>query len=72
MQPVASLPADASAVFWLFFALALVLTAGFAFGLIYHWLRFGFMYPLVWIAMPIYIIGAIILIGGMLTGIAAL
>lgn len=72
MQTVASLPAEASVIFWFFFAVVLVVTAGFAFGLLYHWLRFGFMYPLVWIAMPIYIIGAIILIGGMLTGIAAL
>lgn len=68
----ASLPADASVVFWFFFAVALVGTAGFAFALVYHWLRFGSMYPLVWLAMPVYLIGAVILIGGMLTGIATL
>ncbi|MES2135348.1 MAG: hypothetical protein V4449_03860 [Patescibacteria group bacterium] len=72
MTPVTSIPADATVIFWFFFAIALVATFGFAFGLIYHWLRYGSMYPLVWIAMPLYVVGAIILIGGMLAGIGAL
>lgn len=72
METLATLPPDAISVFWFFFAVALIVTAGFVFSLVYHWLRFGLMYPLVWIAMPIYLVGVVVLIGGMLAGIGAL
>ncbi len=72
MPAAAALPPDASLVFWLFFAIALLITAYFVFAELYHWLRFGFIYPLVWVAIPIYIIGTLVLIGGMLAGIAAI
>ncbi len=54
---------------WPFFWLALIVTVGYTFAELYHWLRYGKMYPLVWIAMPIYLIGIVVLIGAMLAGI---
>ena len=72
MPPVTTLPTDVGMIFWFFFAIALVVTAYFVFAELFHWLRFGFMYPLVWIAIPVYLTGIVILIGGMLTGIGAL
>jgi hypothetical protein len=44
----------------------------FVFAELYHWLRYGYMYPLVWLALPVYLIGTVVLIGAMLTGIAML
>lgn len=55
-------------VFWLIFAVAFLITAYYAFALLYHWLRFGFMYPLVWVMMPIYLVGTGFLL---LTSLAA-
>lgn len=72
MPPVTTFPTDAGMIFWFFFAIALIVSALYVFAELYHWIRFGFMYPLVWIAMPVYLIGIVILIGGMLTGIGAL
>ncbi|MES2014502.1 MAG: hypothetical protein V4437_01665 [Patescibacteria group bacterium] len=72
MPPVTALPADTSIIFWFFFTVALLVTLYFVFAELYHWIRFGFMYPLVWLAMPVYLIGIVILIGGMLAGISAL
>ena len=66
MQP------DPAVIFWFFFAIAFLVTAGYVFAQLYHWIRFGFMYPLVWLAMPVYLVGILIFIGGMLTGIASL
>jgi|GEM_PF-1102798 len=60
------------AILWVFFWFAFIVTAGFAFGLIYHWLRYGFMYPLALLALPVYSIGALVLVGAMLSGIASL
>jgi len=64
-------PFDLAIVLWPFFWLALVAVFFYGFSLVYHWVRFGTMYPLVWIALPVYVIGTVILIGAMLTGIAA-
>ena len=58
-------------ILWLFFWIALAFTAYFVFALLYHWLRYGHMYPLVWIMMPVYLIGTVVLIGALLGGIAA-
>ena len=38
----------------------------------YHWLSYGFMYPLSWIAIPVYSIGVLVLIGAMIAGIGTL
>ena len=62
---------DISGFLWLFFWLALIVTGYFVFALLYHWLRYGHMYPLIWIALPVYGIGVLVLIGAMLGGIAA-
>ncbi len=43
--------------FWLIFVVAFLITAAYAFALLYHWLRYGFMYPMVWLALPIYLVG---------------
>ncbi|TAJ15912.1 hypothetical protein EPO56_00440 [Patescibacteria group bacterium] len=72
MGTLATLPPDAVAIFWFFFYVSLVVTAGFVFSQLYHWLRFGFMYPLVFIMMPIYLVGVVVLIGGMLVGISSI
>jgi len=61
---------DAAVLLWPFFWLALIVTAGYVFAELYHWLRFGWMYPMVWIALPLYLVGTVVLIGAMLTGMA--
>ena len=76
MQPnVGQLPqiavGDASTVLWFFFVLGLVATGYFVFAELYHWIRYGYMYPLVWVALPVYVVGILVLLGGMLAGIAA-
>lgn len=62
----------AEAILWVFFWFAFLVTAGFAFGLIFHWLRYGFMYPLAFVALPVYSIGTLVLVGAMLAGISSL
>ncbi len=49
-----------------FFVFALVFTAAYAIGLFYHWLRFGWMYPWVYVALPIYAAGTLLLLVTML------
>jgi len=44
-------------VFWLIFGIAFLITAYYVFALLYHWIRYGFMYPWVWVMMPIYLVG---------------
>lgn len=44
-------------LWWLIFLAALLITGYYVFALLYHWLRYGFMYPAVWVALPIYLIG---------------
>lgn len=72
MSPVpVPIPSDPTILLWLFFWLAIIVTAGYMVALLYHWIRYGHMYPLVWIMMPIYLVGVVVLIGAMLSGIAA-
>jgi len=68
-SPLPPIVIEPSSLLWLFFWVGIVVTAGFAFGLIYHWLRYGTMYPLALVAMPVYGVGVLVLIGAMLTGI---
>lgn len=63
---------DATILLWLFFWIAMLVVIGYGFSLIYHWVRWGYMYPLVWVAMPVYIVGTLILIGGVLAGIGSI
>lgn len=63
---------DLTLILWPFFWLAIVAVFFYGFALVYHWLRFGTMYPLVWIALPVYAVGTVILIGAMLAGINAI
>ena len=67
-----TLPAGAVGIFWLFFGIALLVTLYYVLAQLYHSIRFGLMHPLVWIVIPIYLIGVVVLIGGMLAGIAIL
>lgn len=54
-----------------FFFLGLIMVVFYGFSLLYHWIRYGGMYPLVWLALPVYVVGTIIFIGAMLAGLAA-
>ncbi len=56
---------------WPFFWLGIVATALYGFSLLYHWLRFGHLYPLVYLALPIYLVGTFIFVGAMLAGLSA-
>lgn len=69
-NPSPEFVSDPTVFLWLFFWIAIVVTAGYAFALLYHWIRWGYMYPLVWIMMPVYLVGVVVLIGAMLGGIA--
>ena len=62
---------SASGILWLFFVIVFLVTAYYDFANLYHWLRYGYMYPLVWIALPVYVVGVLVFIGGMLAGIGA-
>ena len=70
--PPEALAAGGPVILWLFFWFAFIVTAGFAFGLYYHWLRYGSMYPLAILAMPVYGIGVLVLLGAMVTGISTI
>lgn len=70
--PVEIVAGGGAALLWVFFWFGFIVTAGFAFGLIYHWLRYGFMYPLSLIALPVYAVGALVFVGGMLAGIGSI
>lgn len=54
-----------------FFWLGIIIVIGYGFSLLYHWIRFGHMYPLVWLVLPVYVVGSLIFIGAMLSGLAA-
>jgi hypothetical protein len=56
----------------LFLAASLIITALYAGGLLYHWLRFGYMYPWVYVAMPVYLGGTGFFILLMLGALAAI
>ncbi len=62
---------DPSGIMAIFFWLAFLISGIFVATQLFHWFRYGSMYPLVWVAMPVYVIGTLILIGGMLAGLAA-
>ncbi len=61
---------DPSIVLWFFFWLSLIFVAYHVISLLFHWIRFGKLYPLVVIATPVYLAGTLIFIGAMLAGIA--
>ena len=67
------IPAGVGApILWFFFIVVLLITAYYVFAELYHWIRYSYMYPLVWLALPIYAVGVVVLIGAMLAGIAAM
>ncbi len=70
--PPGAVSAGGPFILWIFFWFAFVVTAGYAFSLFFHWLRFGYMYPLSFVAMPVYGVGVLLFIGAMLSGIASL
>lgn len=63
--------AGIGALLWVVFLLVFLITAYYVFAELYHWLRYGYMYPLVWVALPIYLVGIVLLLAVMLGGIAA-
>lgn len=70
--PYAVPSAGPAVILWFFFGLVLVMTAYYVFAELYHWLRYGYMYPMVWVAVPMYLIGIVVLVGAMVSGIGAL
>ncbi|MEK7613469.1 MAG: hypothetical protein AAB439_01160 [Patescibacteria group bacterium] len=62
---------DPSFILWPFFWLALVAVFFYGFSLLYHWIRYATLYPLVVFALPAYLVGTIVLIGAMLAGIGS-
>jgi hypothetical protein len=72
VPPPVFIPGEPTIVLWLFFWLGFVVTLGYAFGLLYHWIRYGKMYPLALVMLPIYVVGVFIFIGAMLTSIATI
>lgn len=70
--PPEAVAAGGPFILWIFFWFAFIVTAGFALSLYYHWLRFGYMYPLSFIAMPVYSVGVLVFVGAMLSGIGSL
>jgi hypothetical protein len=46
--------------------------AYYTFALLYHWIRFGFLYPMAFLALPIWAIGSGILLMLTLAAYAAL
>ncbi|MBX9765389.1 hypothetical protein K2X83_01990 [Patescibacteria group bacterium] len=70
--PPEAIAAGGPFILWIFFWFAFIVTAGFAFALFYHWIRWGFMYPLAFIATPVYGVGVLVLLGAMLAGIGSL
>ena len=57
---------------WIFFTIGALITAYFVFALLYHWLRFGHMYPWVWVALPVYAIGTAVLFLAMLGALVSI
>ena len=62
---------DPTLLLWPFFWLGFITAFCYAFGLIYHWVRYGHMYPFVWVVMPIYSLGTLLFLGAMLAGIGS-
>lgn len=60
---------SAAALLWPFFWLIMIVSLWYVFAQLYHWLRFGWMYPLVWVALPLYLAGVFVLVGAMLSAI---
>ena len=56
-------------ILWPFFWLALIATLWYVFAELYHWIRYGWIYPLVWVALPLYLVGVLVLIGAMLAAL---
>ena len=55
-----------------FFWLGIVAAFVYGFTLLYHWIRYAHMYPVVWIVLPIYVVGTIILIGALIASMASI
>mgnify|MGYP001578812734 CR=1 FL=1 len=58
-------------ILWIFFWMVMIMTILYGIGLLYHWIRYGSLYPLALIMMPVYVVGALVFIGAMLAGINA-
>lgn len=61
----------AAGLLWVFMGIGAVITAYFIFAQLYHWIRYAGLYPLVWVALPVYLIGVFALFSVMLGAIAA-
>ena len=57
-------------ILWFFFALVFLVSLYFVFAHLYHWIRYAALYPLVWIALPLYLAGVLVLMAIMLGAIA--
>ncbi len=59
-----------SMLLWFFFAIVMLVTIYFVFAHLYHWLRYSSLYPLVWVALPLYLGGVFVCMTTMLGAIA--
>ncbi len=48
-------------IFTIILGFAALVTAYYVFALLYHWIRYGFLYPMVFLALPVWGIGTALL-----------
>jgi hypothetical protein len=44
-------------IWTLILGVVILITAYYVFALLFHWVKYGATLPLVWLAMPIYLVG---------------
>lgn len=59
-------------IWTLILGVVLIFSAYYALSLIFHWMKYGFTLPLVWLVMPIYLAGSAFLILLVFSAYAAL
>ncbi len=59
-------------IWTLILGVGILIVLGYGLALLYHWIRFGFLYPLVFVALPVWGIGTFILFSLTLAAFAAI
>lgn len=54
------------------FGTVVLVVAYYVFALLYHWVRYGHLFPVVWLMLPVYAIGTAALLLVSLTALSAL
>lgn len=63
---------DYALLLWPFFWLGVAIVFVYGLSLLYHWIRYAYMYPLVWIVLPVYVVGTLVFIGALLVGMTTI